>query len=426
MLFFFRKKYIFFVFVGMIVLSKCTTTSKPPFASSSSKDIYVPLEPQKFYAKSKFLDNDKSIRVYLSIHLGRQISPDDFKKDITFIVNVYNDYTMGKPLYSPIVVLNADNVNQHGDWIDVWFDFPKIPNLQSSGVVITEIVDNLTKDRIRTDMVFRQDSKRLGDNFLFFSNKNNQKFNPVLHNYLAMGDTIVLKSLVASTQKLKVSVFGYEFEQAMPPMSYLSKNNSKTLTVDTTFDMQVNEPFVLKRKGLYYFSKDSTENFGIGVVAVDERFPRMTYPETLLKPLVYMSTNAESYEIKKSKDHKNTLDKYWLNLPIAQLGTASQTLKEYYKRVEESNQLYTTYKEGWKTDKGMVWIIMGSPFKIAKSKEKEIWTYQKNGHQVEFHFLKRINQFSENHYELQRNADFQSVWYPMIEHWRNGDLTYLK
>ncbi|MBP6387093.1 MAG: GWxTD domain-containing protein [Pseudarcicella sp.] len=426
MLFFSTKKILLYTLLLFTVLVGCTSIPKSPTVSKTASHSNIPLEPQRFFAKSKFLDNGKNVRVYLSVHLGRDITLSQFKNDVSLLVNVYADYTMGKVLLNPTVSLDEANMNKNGEWVDLWFDFLKIPNLQNSGVVITEIIDNLTKERVRSDMVFKQDSKLLSDNYLLFRSKNGQSLSPVLHNYVAWGDTLVLKSMLPDNQQFKGSVFAYEFEQAMSPMSYLSKNNSKTLTVDSVFQVQANVPFVLKSKGLIYFSRDSSDHFGISALAVDERFPRITYPEKLLKPLVYMSTNAENYDLKKSKDYKNTLDKYWLNLPIAQVTTASQTIKEYYKRVEEANQMYSTYKEGWKTDKGMVWIIMGNPFRIAKSKEKEVWTYQRNGHQVSFNFFKRMNQFSDNHYELQRNAEFQSVWFPMIEHWRNGELTYLK
>lgn len=37
---------------------------------------------------------------------------------------------------------------------------------------------------------------------------------------------------------------------------------------------------------------------------------------------------------------------------------------KYYRRAEQANRLFSTYKVGWKTDTGMVYILYGPPAKI--------------------------------------------------------------
>jgi GWxTD domain-containing protein len=159
------------------------------------------------------------------------------------------------------------------------------------------------------------------------------------------------------------------------------------------------------------------------MVVTDKRFPRLTRPEKLARPLIYMSTNAEATDLVTSKEPKRTLDNYWLNIMQGNQATAKRTIKAFYQRVEQANKLFTTYKEGWKTDKGMVYIIMGDPVKITRSKDKEVWTYSPpQVSEINFTFTKRSNQFADDHYELQRYAEYQSIWFPTVERWRNGDV----
>ncbi len=53
--------------------------------------------------------------------------------------------------------------------------------------------------------------------------------------------------------------------------------------------------------------------------------------------------------------------------------------------------LFTSYKEGWKTDKGMIFIVLGPPDKVQRSKDREVWTYDQRGNaqNVNFTFNRR-------------------------------------
>ena len=54
---------------------------------------------------------------------------------------------------------------------------------------------------------------------------------------------------------------------------------------------------------------------------------------------------------------------------------------EYYRRVVFANENFSHYIEGWRTDRGMVFIILGAPNNIDRhpfeydSKPYEVWEY---------------------------------------------------
>jgi GWxTD domain-containing protein len=196
------------------------------------------------------------------------------------------------------------------------------------------------------------------------------------------------------------------------------------LTIDSSFTINTNETIQFQKEGLYNIFADTTQSEGLGLLVVNERFPKLTKPELLLEPLVYMSTNTEIGEIKKAQEFKKALDKYWLTLMNGNAPLAQQSIKSFYSRVEEANQLFTTYKEGWKTDKGMIFIVLGPPDKVQRSKDREVWTYDQraNAQNVNFTFNRRTNQFVDDHYELVRYAEYQPIWYPIVEAWRNGTI----
>ncbi|HEX9615291.1 MAG TPA: GWxTD domain-containing protein, partial [Bacteroidota bacterium] len=56
-------------------------------------------------------------------------------------------------------------------------------------------------------------------------------------------------------------------------------------------------------------------------------------------------------------------------------------MEEYYHRVEYANKNFGHYMDGWKTDRGMIYIRFGSPDNVERhpfdmnTKPYEIWYY---------------------------------------------------
>lgn len=59
----------------------------------------------------------------------------------------------------------------------------------------------------------------------------------------------------------------------------------------------------------------------------------------------------------------------------------NERMEEYYSRVDYANRHFTHVREGWKTDMGMVYIVLGPPSNVDRhpmemgSKPYEIWSY---------------------------------------------------
>ena len=411
-------KKILFAFFSMALLSGCAVTT-PNVKQVNQPENKVAL--QKIITKSRFLDNGTSVRVYLSVDANRYVSLGDVMKDFSINYSLYPDYASKQQLLSSgTITINAENLSDDDDLFTVWFDIPKPKDLFTA-VAQTTIKDLKTNNSTVNDCLLRFRSGKVSDYFMFFDKTGSK---PLAKNYFSVEDTVILKSLDGRTQAFKAFRYKYEFEAAISPMSTTPRTASKSLYVDSSFSVTSNTPMVLPNEALYYFSRDTTEVYGIGMVVTDKRFPKLTRPERLVRPLIYMSTNAETNDLYNSKEPKRTLDNYWLNITQGNQVTAKRTIKAFYQRVEKANRLFTSYKDGWKTDKGMVFIIMGDPLRITRLKDKEIWTYTRASQysELNFTFTKRSNQFADDHYELQRYAEYQSIWFPTVEQWRNGDV----
>jgi len=103
---------------------------------------------------------------------------------------------------------------------------------------------------------------------------------------------------------------------------------------------------------------------------------------------------------------------------------SKELLKEYYHSVEVANKFFTSYKEGWKNDRGIIYIIYGIPNSIRKDAGSEVWLYgeENNVLSVQFRFYQTERSNISNHYEMVRNSDYKNNWYHQVDLWRQGKI----
>ncbi|MBN1155445.1 GWxTD domain-containing protein [candidate division KSB1 bacterium] len=99
--------------------------------------------------------------------------------------------------------------------------------------------------------------------------------------------------------------------------------------------------------------------------------------------LKYIATKKEIDIIKKAakSDRLKEFEKFW-NKKDPTPGTARNELMDvYYGRIDYSNKNFGGFREGWKSDMGMIYIIFGPPNDIERhpfergDKPSEIWYY---------------------------------------------------
>lgn len=100
--------------------------------------------------------------------------------------------------------------------------------------------------------------------------------------------------------------------------------------------------------------------------------------------MVYIATSSELDEINDSKSKEEKIQKYlayWKKKDPDPQSEDNPVFDEYYRRVVFANENFSHYVEGWRTDRGMVFIILGAPNNIDRhpfeydSKPYEVWEY---------------------------------------------------
>jgi GWxTD domain-containing protein len=248
------------------------------------------------------------------------------------------------------------------------------------------------------------------------------------HSYIAAADQPILRRYVRTGTELAIlpdtvqtiSYYSDDFPAGTPVFSESIGRVPKAFVPDTVFQIPARTTFSPPRKGLYLMQPDTTSERGYAFRSEDD-YPRFGKIENLADPLIYICTRQEFEKIKKAKGDKPSFDRVILTI-TGERERAKLFMKTYFRRVEMANEFFTSYKEGWKTDRGMIYIIFGPPDEVYKFFDREVWKYDNIYNKVTFDFAKSATIFDPDNYVLVRDDKYKDTWYEAIDLRRNGQF----
>lgn len=294
----------------------------------------------------------------------------------------------------------------------------KLPHNDNTDIAVIKVINKKTGIDNNYDIPFIEDYNFSTDGLIFY---NEDGTTPYLKSFINKQQTFQLKSVDDFKGPVYVFYYAQYFDEAVPPMIIKDQRTSKELKIDSVFSVQTDDPFILKKEGLYFFQKDSSSANGIGIRVQDPYFPLVKTFDKVLEPLIYISTRTETDAIRNAQNPNEAFEAYWLKLTkIPSLATS--TVRQYYERVEAANYLFTSFEEGWKSDMGLIYIIYGPPNDVYKSEEIIDWVYNRDLTMpvVRFSFYKVKNVFTDQHYTLLRKKNYDKNWFKAVELWRKG------
>ncbi|MBI5464337.1 MAG: GWxTD domain-containing protein, partial [Ignavibacteriales bacterium] len=119
------------------------------------------------------------------------------------------------------------------------------------------------------------------------------------------------------------------------------------------------------------------------VTDIDKAVDQMKY---IAKPSeIDYITGAETPEAKKDR-----FLEFWKKRDPDPTTPRNELMDEYYSRVEYANHVFGSYVEGWRTDRGMVYIRYGPPDNVERhpfetnTRPYEIWYYYQYDRMFQF------------------------------------------
>jgi len=418
------KRGILFL-VLVLAFSACKVREKKPAETVMKEETPRSVDKptvNSVVGKYNFIDS-VSARVFIKTHitlLGEKMSLEKLNESFRVQWTLQTDFGIREKISAGKLAFTPEFARTQGDSCLLTFDIPRVKE-QPGGILLVEFVHPASGTKFSYDMAIDFTAKRSNTRYEIYKKASDDI--PDFQPYVYSGQRFVIKSVKPSSEPLFLIRYRNNTKPALSPMSGTKRTAESEFEIAETLEIKDRETLTLTETGMYVLTQNPDEvKDGYGFLVVDKRYPRDTRPETLKEALVYMSTSKEMENSGVYENGKDAMDMYFLNLARGDQNLARRIIRSYYKRVEEANDFFTTYKEGWKTDKGMVYIIMGPPARVQRNRTREVWLYSQNRNTSEiiYTFYKKPNVFSEQNYELVRYPEYSAFWYPYVESWRTG------
>lgn len=157
--------------------------------------------------------------------------------------------------------------------------------------------------------------------------------------------------------------------------------------LNVSFIDSAGSAYLSKQNKFYVYSINAEDNSKVTSSYMKSEFSIMNDKEIeeVYDKSIYIRTGEDTkkYESLTTLDSKRRfMYEFWNQKAAITVGRASYDKVAYFKRVNEAGILFKEpYKEGWKTDRGRIYILYGNPDDIdrhsfeADVRSYDIWTY---------------------------------------------------
>lgn len=318
--------------------------------------------------------------------------------------------------FSHLVPDSLTLVKDRSHWVLEWEVMPQA----AAPILLLEVTNEISNNVYYFDLSFDTELNfPCSDLILRQANDSIPYFYPYVRN-----GTPVMVTSQYQPELTKAYLFGYNtnFDAALPPMARRGQTPSRSMDISYSEEIRLGEPLTLDTEQLYFIQTDTVSLRGISFRKVEDGFPKYSQAKSLLGATLYLSSRREQASMIEAPDPKTALDQFWLGAALQSANKARAAIRYYYRAITGSNATFTSYKEGWKSDQGMIMSIFGVPNEVYRTNHEERWVYRlaPNQREVTFIFDKIKNIFARQHYVLRRQVSYTEIWQDQIELWRKG------
>jgi GWxTD domain-containing protein len=137
-----------------------------------------------------------------------------------------------------------------------------------------------------------------------------------------------------------------------------------------------------------------------------------------IQPLIYFLEKDETVSF-------NSWVKFWFTAAANDPIKAEKLIKEFNRRVEYANTNFSSHKMGWKTDRGMMYLLHGPPDRISDDVRTETWSYGfTSSVATSFVFVRNPSGLHSSDYVLERSIGYRDMENAAIQRWKNGWIKF--
>lgn len=408
----------FKLILGLALLTACAGTKKRP---SDYSLLYLDdpslVHPEYMVYHSSETETEVHFRIKSSeVLYGKFPGDSAYSANLRLSYKLFSDYDNRQIADSGKV-----NLKETGK--------PKVPSylmgemtiqaVSGKDYVLEIMLNDLNRDLHNRSILTVNKSKKSGRQYFFVSDS---KGIPVFNYHIVSGRSYNIKT---NLDPKYLQIRGYHRETPLPPPPFsVEQTKPQPYKADHTEVLTSSLKdfaFTAAGNGVYHIVPDSTKREGLTLFAFNGGFPKVKTTDEMITAVRYITSKNEFKNINNSSDRKYAFERFWLSV-TNNPERAKLAIKEYYSRVQNCNKFFSSHVEGWKSDRGLIYIVYGPPNIIHKKDDAESWIYGEEGNMlsVNFTFFKVDNPFSDNDYVLSRSPLLKNSWYRAVDTWRQG------
>lgn len=423
------------ILLAITLSASIMNSCRPTQQSVDSKDLsYLynptlnPINPRYNVINQSDESSVLSIKFFSADLFFSEANPQGVPKAMMLVtVKLYN-ISQGR-LLADTAVYNIDIVKEEGR-PEYVYSIPLMVNTGTEYMAEIRILDRLRLKVVQAFVPFNTLSYNNRYNFRAQGHfGKNELFNPVVR------ENEFVNLVYGRTPIDSIFITYYKpFKEIPYPPSMLLPERTLDYEPEQVVAIPYSDtlPMMFPNEGIYLCTTGRDLKEGYTFLNMGSSYPAITSPETMIEPLGYLASVDEIDALRSAAKPKVAIDDFWIKCG-GNVERARELIRIYYTRVLYSNYYFTSYKEGWRTERGMIYIIYGPPDKVYKTSEGENWGYRKpviksswggrytvSEDYLFFNFKMRDSYYSNNDYYLSRSETLVTFWDQAILSWRNG------
>tara|TARA_R110001592_G_scaffold63060_1_gene192991 strand:- start:1843 stop:2997 length:1155 start_codon:yes stop_codon:yes gene_type:complete len=297
------------------------------------------------------------------------------------------------------------------------FEFEKTPD---QSLIVVEVNNMLRNRKFLIDIPIEKSENAQNQPFLIFEAQRNV---PYFSRFINLDQSVRLVNVFGNDGKYQIQGVVNNQAVAIPTFDEGRIQASSKIEIDTLYGSIEGEIIKFSTPGYYVINDSKEPSNEMGVLVTDPFYPYFGQFEKMVEPLIFISTNDEFKNLRTARDARTAFEDF-VTTRISNGGRIAQDfVKYYYRRVRKSAHLFTSNKDGWKTDRGMVYQIYGNPLQVFRNEKQELWVFSApNGGRIRFNFEIVSEENNLLIHRLIRENKFKDSWVDAVTSWRSGKV----
>lgn len=410
-------KKLFFLLIVVGLFSSCATHK---YAQINHAKFYQQDYPGSVFKSLVFNANDSISELFVRVDLKALsilsgLSEEEASKRYIFDYNLVDGAKEKEVLQAGRLNLkDSPDSSQH-------FKFFKIKlRTEAIGqyVLFSSIEDKSSTQIFTSRTAIVKGQANLAQNFMLLNEDGSIHW----ENFVRGDEKLRIQVNNPSVKAMYISWYAPKFSPAIVPFAPVKTKELKSLESGEPFKIDFVDgktaPLAFKDLGIYLFHLNKEDKRGFSVFKFFREFPYVATDAQRLFTLRYLNPQWEFDEL-MAMDPEKAVNEFWY-FKSRKSDRSEDMMRTYYNRVQRANELFTSYKEGWKTDRGMIFMVYGPPDKVFKFQDREVWEYGYDAFYsgLRFDFKREENRFTKNDFRLYRQAHFEPSWMGVVNNWR--------